>query len=291
MLQSNPGMNPEISEWKGQDITDFQEDMLIKVNEQLSEKWFYSHMKAPDPSLPRIDVLNILSQYAGYANWNDFRFKNLGQFATIEKLEKKSNILIRIPLIFLTVMIVIFVIIKIINTQNYRFSFIDADTGDPIKSNIRADLLMDNESPVSYVSDNDGGIVVRTNKSRIRMVVKTPYYITDTITRLLKKFNHAEQVSLNADSYALMIHYFSQTDVNAWQRRREQLSKMISDDAMIYQMPDMDGFPGMELYNKQEFIDKLTMPASSLKNIDVVDCRYSKGQIAILRFRTRTDER
>jgi hypothetical protein len=123
------------------------------------------------------------------------------------------------------------------------------------------------------------------------MVVKTPYYITDTITRLLKKFNHAEQVSLNADSYALMIHYFSQTDVNAWQRRREQLSKMISDDAMIYQMPDMDGFPGMELYNKQEFIDKLTMPASSLKNIDVVDCRYSKGQIAILRFRTRTDER
>jgi hypothetical protein len=40
MKQSYPGMNPEISEWKGQEITDFQEDLLVKVNGRLSEKWF-----------------------------------------------------------------------------------------------------------------------------------------------------------------------------------------------------------------------------------------------------------
>jgi len=284
-------MNPEISEWKGQDITDFQEDLLIKVNGQLSEKWFYTHMKTPDLALPRIDVLNMLSQYAGYKNWNDFRYKNQEQIASGRGMEKTNNMLIRIPLMFITVMILIFILIKIINTQNYRFTFIDADTGDPIlSSNIKADLFLDNESPVSYQSDNDGSIVVRTNQGRIRMVVRAPYYLADTVTRILKKFNNSEQIRLNADSYALMINYFSQTDVKAWQRRRDQLNKMISEDAMIYQIPDTKGAPGMELYNKQEFIDKLTMPSSSLKQIDVLDCRYSKGQIAILRFRIKTDK-
>jgi len=289
-MQSYPGMNPEISDWKGQDITDFQEDLLIKVNGQLSEKWFYTHMKVSNPSLPRIDVLNILSQYAGYKNRDDFRFKNQGQISSAKRLEKTNNILIRIPLLFLTVMILIFMLIKIINTQNYRLTFIDADTGDPIlSSNIRVDLLLENESPVTYTSDEEGGIVIRTNQSKIRMVIKTPYYITDTITRVLKKFNHAEQLSLSADPYALMIHYFSQTDVMAWQKRRDQLNRMISEDAMFYQIPDKKGVPGMELYNKQEFIDKLTMPSSSLRQIDILDCRYSNGQIAILRFRIKTD--
>ncbi len=289
MLQSYPGINPEISEWKGQDITDFQEDMLIKVNEQLSEKWFYTHMKTPDPSLPRIDVLNILCQYAGYENWNDFSFKNQDQIPSAEKLRKANNTLIRVLLIILTVVILLIILMKIINTQNYRFKFIDADTGDPIKNNIRVELLLDNESPVNYISDVEGSIVVRTNKSRLKMVVRTPYYITDTITRVLKKFNRDEQISLNADSYALMIHYFSKTNVKAWQRRREQLDSIISDDALIYQMPDDQGNPGMELYNKQEFIDKLTMPVPSLRQIDILDCRYSKGRIAVLRFSTRTD--
>ncbi|HUX57380.1 MAG TPA: hypothetical protein VMV77_10425 [Bacteroidales bacterium] len=290
VMQSYPGMNPEISDWKGQDITDFQEDLLIKVNGQLSEKWFYTHMKVSNPSLPRIDVLNILSQYAGYKNRDDFRFKNQGQISSAKRLEKTNNILIRIPLLFLTVMILIFMLIKIINTQNYRLTFIDADTGDPIlSSNIRVDLLLENESPVTYTSDEEGGIVIRTNQSKIRMVIKTPYYITDTITRVLKKFNHAEQLSLSADPYALMIHYFSQTDVMAWQKRRDQLNRMISEDAMFYQIPDKKGVPGMELYNKQEFIDKLTMPSSSLRQIDILDCRYSNGQIAILRFRIKTD--
>jgi hypothetical protein len=64
---------------------------------------------------------------------------------------------------------------------------------------------------------------------------------------------------------------------------------MIRDDAMIYQIPDKRGASGMELFNKQEFIDKLTMPSSSLKQIDVLDCRYKKGQIALLRFRIKSE--
>jgi len=290
LLKSCPGMNPEISDWKGQDITDFQEDLRIKVNGQLSEKWFYTHMKAQNSSLPRIDVLNMLCKYAGYRNWDDFRYEKTGQTYHTEKQKLTGKLYFMFPIMMLCTLIIVF-IIKIINLQNYQFAFFDADTGEIIASdNIRVDLLLENESAISYKSDNDGRVMIRTKQNRITMTVKAPYYITDTITRVVKKFRGVERVRLNVDSYALMINYFSQTDVDAWQRRRDQLDRMISDGAMIYQIPGKNGAAGMELYNKQEFIDKLTMPSSSLRQIDVLDCRYKKGQIAILRFRIRTDK-
>jgi uncharacterized protein involved in tolerance to divalent cations len=292
MKLSYPGINPEISEWKGQEITDFQEDLLTKVNGRISEKWFYTHMKSSNQSLPRIDVLNILSQYAGYLNWDDFRFKHPGMDPLTEKLKKSNTIFILVPFVLLTIVIVLFILFKIINTQNYRFTFIDADSGEPImNNNIRADILLKDESPVSYISDNSGSIAIRTDQSRIKMVVTTPYYIPDTVIRILKKFNRTEKIRLNVDPYSLIIRYFSQTDVKGWQKRREQLDSMINDSAMIYQVNNGKEGKGIELYNKREFIDKLTMPASSLRQIDILDTRYSRGQIAILKFRINMNKR
>ena len=97
MKLSYLGINPEISDWKGQDITNFQEELLTKVNGRLSEKWFYSHVKSSNPSLPRIDVLNMLSKYAGYLNWDDFKFKNSGQLAVTQKTNQSNNIFIKVP--------------------------------------------------------------------------------------------------------------------------------------------------------------------------------------------------
>ncbi len=290
MMKSFNGISPDISDWKGQEITDFQEDLISKVKGRLSEKWFYTHMKSLNPSMPRIDMLNILSQYAGYKNWNDFKFQHQEHIQSIEKVSKSPNLLIRIPLMFLIIMIILLVIIKLFNTQNYRLTFIDSDTGDTIiNSNIQADLLLDDESPMSYISDKSGNIVIRTNQRKITFVIKTPYYLTDTVTRVLKKFNHSEQIKLSPDSYALMIYFFSQTDVLSWEKRRYQLSRIISEDAMIYQIPDKQELTGMELYNKPEFIDKLTMPSASLSKIEVLDCRYQDGQIVTLRFRIKAN--
>ena len=291
MMQSYPGIDPDISKWKGQEITDFQEDLRIKVNGQISEKWFYTHMKAENTSLPRIDVLDLLSQYAGHINWQDFRHKNIGILPPEEKPGKSVSILIKIPLLLITVMTLLFIIIKIINTQNYRFNFIDSDSGEPITDNsLRAELLMGNESPVSLISDENGSITVRTNKSRVSLVVKAPYYITDTVTRTLQKFNHDEQISLHADYYALMVSYFSESNVESWEKRREQLTGIFSEDAIIYQFPENDTRNGMALYNKWEFINKITMPSSGLRQLEILDCRYLNGKITILRFRIKEDK-
>ena len=290
MMQSYPGIDPEISYWKGQEITDFQEDLRIKVNGQLSEKWFYTHMKGESESLPRIDVLNMLSQYAGYNNWQDFRHKKMGILPEVGKPSKPVNILLKIPLLLISVMILLFIIIKIINTQNYRFIFIDSDTGERvIDNNLRVEMLMENESPVSFLSDEKGNITVRTNKSQVRMIVKAPYYLTDTITRSLRKFKHEEQISLNADYYALMISYFSLSDVNSWEKRREQLDRILNEDAIIYQFPEGSSGNAMAIYNKWEFIDKITIPSSGLRQIEILDCRYLNGKIVILRFRIKKE--
>lgn len=290
MKLTYPGISPEISDWKGQEITDFQEDLLIKVNGRLSEKWFYTHMKALNPTLPRIDVLNILCKYAGYSNWDDFRFKNPGQVPLTGRLKKTYSTSFMIILLLLAAIIILLILSKIKITQNHQFTFIDADTGEPIRnSKVQVELLLKDESPVSYLCNNDGSFVLRTDQSIIKMVVRAPYYLTDTVVRVIKKFNHAEQIRLNVDTYALMIQYFSQTDLNAWQKKREQLDRMLSERALIYQLPDQKERMGIELYNKWEFIDKLTMPSSRLRQIEILDSRYDKGQIVVLRFRIKNE--
>jgi hypothetical protein len=150
-------------------------------------------------------------------------------------------------------------------------------------------MLLENESPVSFLCDEKGDITVRTNKSQVRMVVKAPYYLTDTITRSLRKFKHEEQISLNADYYALMISYFSLSDVNSWEKRREQLNRILNEDAIIYQFPEGNTGNAMAIYNKWEFIDKITIPSSGLRQIEILDCRYLNGKIVILRFRIKKE--
>ena len=59
---------------------------------------------------------------------------------------------------------------------------------------------------------------------------------------------------------------------------------MFTDNAQIYQMYD-DKEIGMELYNKTEFINKLTMPLHSLQDIEVIETVYSGNRISVLKFR------
>jgi hypothetical protein len=292
MQQSYPGINPSVTDWKGQEITDFQEDLRIRVNAQISEKWFYTHMKSSHATLPRIDMLNFLSKYTGYANWDDFIFKNKAEVPVLTGSKNPNRYFILIPLFALVIICVIFGLFKLFNTREYRFTFIDADTREPITSNkTQIILLPEGESPVHYMAESDGCFLLKTDKSKIKMVVRSPYYQTDTIVRIVKKLDLEEIVMLKPDDYSLMIHYFSMMKVDDWQKRRDRLNAMIDDGAMIYQVFNGREVTGMALYNKHEFIDKLTMPVGSLKNIEILDSQIKDGKIMILRFRINEKKR
>ena len=286
MKQTYPGINPSITDWKGQEITDFQEDLLIKVKAHISEKWFYNHIKSKSKSLPRIDVLNLLSKYVGYANWNDFVHENNTQLPHGKLITKGNRVFVVLPLLVILVMAILFFLFKQLGTREYTFTFFDAYTREPITANqIEIKVLSEDESPTIYFSDTSGGFVLKTDESILKMAVNAPYYKTDTITRILKKFETNQKISLQANDYALIIHYFSVKDVEDWKKRRSQLANIFDDAAIVYQVFNDKNAPGMEIYNKDEFIDKLTMPSGSLKHIEILDTKFQDDKIMILRFR------
>ena len=272
MQKSYPGISNDISEWKGQEITDFQEELLQKVNGQISEKWFYNHAKSENKTLPRIDVLNLLSRFVGFTNWDDFVFKNRTKVSGGEPVSQGNRIFMILPLFVLLIMAALFVIFALINSREYRLSFYDVHTREMISgSRIQVMQLSDKESPKSFLSDSAGVVVLKTDESFVKLIVRAPYYKMDTINRILKKFETDQKIGLQANDYALIIHYFSEMNVGDWQKRRDYLGQIIDNRAMIYQVLKDGNSPGMALYNKSEFIDKLTMPSSNLKKIKIFD--------------------
>ena len=288
MQKSFPGIKASISDWRGQDITDFQEDLLEKVNAHISEKWFYNHIKAENKSLPRIDVLNLLSKYVGYANWDDFVYKNTDGKINIKSISKANQIFIILPLVVIFIMSVLVLLFQFFNNREreYSFDFYDSYTKEIIKNNrCEIKLLSDNESPIHYLSDSTGRVVLKTNKSVVSMLISAPYYKSDTIIRILKKFDRAQKISLQINDYALILHYFSEMNVDDWQKRRDYLVEIIDNGAIFYQVLNDKNKQGMALYNKTEFIDKLTMPTGSLKFIEILDTKFKNDKIILVRFR------
>ena len=308
---SYPSCTAPIEEWKGQDIVNFQEELIKAVKGRISEKWFYTHIKSKGEKLPRIDMLNMLSQYAGYQDWRDFTNKK-GDF-TKEK-EPEPEIIAPEPIVFpqknqeiekvaitpsfkkgllfvwmgaiIFISVALFFLFKE-KERTYTACFTDVNGGKLIKNaGVEIRILKENESPVPVKCDSSGCFEYTTTGMRISYNVLSPYYKTETITRVLSEKRVGEQIKLKTNDYALMIHYFSSSKVNDWKDRRIQLDDMIAADAKIYQV--YSNGSGMELYNKEEFINKLTMPLKSLKNIEIIETDYSGNQISLLRF-TQTE--
>lgn len=289
-LQNSHSVSSDIENWKGQEIIYLQDDLSDKVNGRISEKWFYMHIKSNSGKLPRIDMLNILSEYAGYQNWNDLKSKFPQTKIKKEPFRNGKKRLILILLI-LAIFSGLYISYQLYPKNNiYKFCFVDSDLKTPItNSPIWIIWMIDSESPMVSKCDSSGCFQFVTQKEKIRFIVRSPYYKPDTITRIVyNKEIKEEQIQLKTNDYALMIHMFSKSKVKNWRKRRSQLNQMLADNAKIYQVSE-DGKTGMELYNKRDFINKLTTPLKSLKNIEIIETIYSGDRISILRF-TQNDE-
>ena len=268
-----------MEKWKGEDIVGFQEDLFQRTRGRVSEKWFYTYFKNEPSKLPRIDMLNLLSEYAGYDHWNAFKKLNLH----VIKVPKKTNTKKKYLWLFLPVVPLLIALYYLVNTDNeFQFCMVDEDGGEPITSiPIDVKILSEGQSPIYLKTDSTGCFSYLSKEKIVRFVVQSPYHKTDTITRNFDKNNRA-MVPLATDNYALMLRYYSSGNMKELKKRRTQLSELIADNARIYQV-----FPsqaGIELYSKEEFINKLTVPTSSLKNINILDKRYENGRIVKLKF-------
>ena len=245
-------------------------------------------MKSINPKLPRIDILIFLSKYVDYKNWDEFKLKNGFANNTIPA-DNSNRVFYLVPFLMIILLTAFYLIFTSMYIQEYTFCFYDNDSKKSIENSIiEVTLLSDDESPVNYLCNKEGCFSIKTSERLITFVVETPYYHTDTIIRSLNKFNRTENIKLKIDDYAVMIQYFSNSNVKDWLKRRENLNEMFSDNAKIFQV--LEGTIGMEIYNKWEFINKLTVPTNSLRDIEIIDAKYVGEKITRLRFKQNGEE-
>lgn len=278
-----------IHEWKGKQIKLFQESLSEEVGGYVSEKWFYTHLKVQkNEKLPRIDMLNLLARYVGAEDWQAFLSSVLVEPKPKVVLKKRIGSSKQAFLLPLGILIVgaMFLLVSFFNkTEGYQFCIVDQDDGLPIVAqNIEAFLLKEGESPLPLEVDSLGCLLVENSEEELMTLkIQALYYQPMLIQRAFKSAKSQETIALKKDDYALMIHYFSTNKMEDWKERRRQLDVMLSDEAQIIQIHNQTG-GGMALYNKEEFINKMTMPIKSLKNINILETKYEGKQIVEIRF-------
>jgi hypothetical protein len=297
--QKNPGIPENLGDWNGKAIEGFQKDLQEEVKSAISVRWFYNHIKADNEhKIPRTDVLDLLCRYVGYSGWTEFISKKKeegikpateSESLTINKRIK--NKVLMIPVMILVFLLAGWIIIKRSADNTYKFCLLDLDTGTPVKnSKIEIKLFKNNESSQSLLCDSNGCFALNSAPGKVKFVVNAQYYQPDTIVRILPAQATSESIMLKPDDYALMISIFSHSKVQDWEKRKKELEAMFTNDAMIFQVDPVNK-RAMEIFNKEEFIEKLTMPLSSLKNIEVTETWYAGKQISALRFMQKDDNK
>lgn len=293
-----------IEDWKGEEIKFFQADLQEKLAGYVSEKWFYTHIKnKANEKLPRVDMLNMLAAYAEFENWESYLDafqlddKEVGKNAIVEEKKVPKRKSIRLSrewilgiasmgcLLLLTIAVASWQISwKNEATYKLKICVVDADDENKI-AEVEAELLRPDETQLFFKEDSEGCFQFKQESMRFKLVLRAPYYKTDTIERFLMDAQHQEMIRLKKDDYALMLHYFSKEKMKDWKKRRQQLDEMLAEDVQVIQLFELEGEEmGIEMYNKEEFINKLTLPINSLKNIEIIKSEYQANKIVSLRF-------
>lgn len=361
-LKNHTPSYENISKWKGIDIIYFQEDLRKIAKGNISEKSFYTYFKtSPVTKLPRIDMLNLLSVYAGYQSWYHFKKNHLFENETIQESEinnseknnksdenlensqnsnsglennnnssylsdkndilqkndienqiinknsnnlkynytenKKTTFLFVKEYVWLGISIILAIVAMFLAfkdqfiSKQYKYSFIDADRNSKINAELQVQILKDHESPILYTAKPNEPFVYTTKSKSLTMVISSPYYKSDTIIRNLDTAPEEENFELKPNDYAIMLYYYSKS-IKDLKRKREILNNIISDNALIYQVYDSEDY-GVETMDKQRYIGLVTLPTTSLENLEVIDTRNDKnsGKINMIKFRIRNNEK
>ena len=367
-LENHTPSHDDISRWKGIDIIYFQEDLRKIAKGNISEKSFYTYFKnSPVTKLPRIDMLNILSVYAGYVSWYDFKKNHLfadeilkegddldeneveelektaenspveeakiptseiapkteekafetttvnsdlqisatdnqtikqsnENLSTYDTSEQKSTFSLVKKYLWLGISGVLAVIVGLLGfkdelfSKKFYYSFIDADRNSKINAELQVQILKENESPILYVAKPNEPFVYTTKSKNLTMVVSSPYYRTDTIQRNLDTAPEAENIELKPNDYAIMLFYYSKS-IKDLKKKRESLNYLISDNALIYQVYDNETY-GVETMDKPRYINLVTLPSTSLENLEVIETKNDlSGKINMIKFKITTNEK
>ncbi len=289
LQEKYPDSPSPIENWKVKDIGNFQSDLEESIQSRVSEKWVYTHLKNTAEKLPREDMLDILCRYVGENSWSDY----VNNQANVSTPNKSKWLKILVPLVVAVSGICTSLLWKTApSSRQCQICFVDAERHQIISyAPLEFYLLGPKRAKEKISLDSNSCALFESKNDQIKFMVRSPYYKTDTIKRNVADHEeqYREEIRLKTNDYALMIHIFSTSKIEDWKKRRAQLDVMIADDAQIFQIFE-DGGPIMDLYNKWDFINKLTTPARGLKNLHIMDTEYKNGKIYAMRFKQFTNE-
>lgn len=192
----------------------------------------------------------------------------------------------------LLAMVLVLVFWQRIFATEYKFTFIDADRNTRIKDIIEIKVLKEHETPLQFTINDgeskDEDFIYPTQGKTLKMVVNSPFYKRDTIYRNLDPARTKETIELEPDVYAQALYYYTINDIS---KKREELDKIISNSALIYQVFDNETY-GVETLDKQTYIGLVTTPTTSLKNFKMIETKVSPDtkKIILIKFKIQPDE-
>lgn len=263
------GIRKKLEDYSLQDIRDFQADLEAECKSSVSEKWFYTYFKNDAGKLPRIDVLNLLCAWIGFRNWDDFvHLRQPKQAKKQEGSKGRGWISWAIVMAFATGAGL--VVVQLSKSPVPKVEFVDAYTREPIPKN---DLkVFANGAIVDLL---EGGW-----KEGDSLVVDGPYY--KPRTAVVNESGGLQTIEVFPDDYALMLNFFSRSSAEDLDKRRDILLEAIDPEARIFQSHPK--YEGIEMLNREEFIDRLLLPINSLRNLEVQHIEYVDERIYRLQF-------
>nr|WP_322625921.1 hypothetical protein [uncultured Flavobacterium sp.] len=260
-------------------------DLLEKdCNTRVSEKWIYTHLKPEtNTKLPRKDMLDILCQWLGYGGWDEFVHKNQSIENKEEIVAPKNSVKKRSRLALTLVLGGVLIafcatLMAVMHKPEITVCYKDKYTRQEVQSaQLSVYLVKDNSRKKigatwnCYSLKANGGL----------LITESAYYKPDTL-RLDGTTESKLEIMLQPDDYAMMLRAYMNGNVADWNKRRSQLSGIIADDAMIQEVMFDD--IGVEFLNKEEFINKVTVPGTITKNMEVIEVKYRDNKIVSLKF-------
>lgn len=189
--------------------------------------------------------------------------------------------------LFLTVLILVFY--DNLFYKKYTYAFTDADRNSSIKGELDVKIIRDNESPILIKVKPNSPFVYETKSKKLKMIISSPFYRTDTVNRDLTSAPDSENIELKPNDYAIQLYYYSKSIID-FKKKTSELNRLISDNALIYQVVDSDIY-GIETLDKQKYISLVTLPTTSLEKLEVIDSQMKNGKIVMIRFKITDDEK
>jgi hypothetical protein len=283
---------------EGDDLDENEVEELEKTaeNSPVEEAKIPTSEISPKTEEKALETTTVNSDLQISATDNQTIKQSNGNLSTYDTSEQKSTFSIVKKYLWLGISGVLAVIVGLLGfkdelfSKKFYYSFIDADRNSKINAELQVQILKENESPILYVAKPNEPFVYTTKSKNLTMVVSSPYYRTDTIQRNLETAPEAENIELKPNDYAIMLFYYSKS-IKDLKKKRESLNYLISDNALIYQVYDNETY-GVETMDKQRYINLVTLPSTSLENLEVIETKNDlSGKINMIKFKITTNEK